>query len=374
MVSHVSHVTLRSGPDPALRGAKGDRNGPSTPYVLIDETIMDPTSADGTSLFPAGMPPAAHVKTHKIPEIALRQIAAGACGVTVAKLGEAEAMAEGGIRDIFMAYPLVGADKIARAVALSRSVGRLILAADSLEGARALSVAAQESGAPLEIRLEVDTGLRRTGVPYGEAAALARAVAALPGLKLTGLYTFRSMILDGKPTLDREAAGRQEGQLLAALKRELEGLGQLETSGGSTPTGFSRRGLGVDEIRPAHMCQRPYEEANGSCAAQDCALRVVYTVVSVPEPGRIVLDGGSKSISSDVAPGAPPYHLGGYGGCPEDSRLVLERLTEEHGMASLLPGSRSYRVGDRVSIVPNHVCTTVNLYDTVYIRARTLRR
>lgn len=350
---------------------------PSTPYLLIDESIMERNirrMAQAAARLGCRLRP--HVKTHKIPEIALRQIAAGACGVTVAKLGEAEAMADGGIRDIFMAYPLVGADKIARAVALSRRAGRLILAADSLEGARALSAAAQESGAPLEIRLEVDTGLRRTGVPYGEAAALARAVAALPGLRLTGLYTFRGMTQDGKPTLDREAAGRQEGQLLAALKRELQDLGPLETSGGSTPTGlFTAAVSGVNEIRPGtYVFNDRMQEANGSCAAQDCALRVVYTVVSAPEPGRIVLDGGSKSISSDVAPGAPPYHLGGYGGCPEDPRLILERLTEEHGMASLLPGSRSYRVGDRVSIIPNHVCTTVNLYDAVYIRcADTLR-
>lgn len=344
---------------------------PQTPYIEINEAVMDRNirrMARSAADLHCRLRP--HIKTHKIPEIARRQIEAGAYGITVAKLGEAEVMADGGIGDIFMAYPLIGEEKIQRAIALSRRIDRLILAADSLTGAQALSEAAVKAGLTMEIRMEIDTGLRRTGVPYREAAELARSMAALPGLHLTGIYTFKGTTYQEKATDDRQAAGREEGEMLTALRDELKELGPLEVSGGSTPTGlFAAAVPGVDEIRPGTYVFNDRMQATlGSCAPEDCALRVVYTVVSIPEPGRMIIDGGSKSIASDVAPGTAPYHLDGYGFCPEDPALVLERLTEEHGMVRLTPGAREYRVGDRVGFVPNHVCTTVNLHNRVILK------
>lgn len=344
--------------------------GPQTPYLLLDEAALNRNiTAMAQAVARRGCSLRPHIKTHKMVEIARKQLAAGAVGITVAKLGEAQVMADAGIDDIFMAYPVVGGDKIARAVALSRQARRLILSVDSWEGAQALSAGAQAAGVQLEVRLEVDTGYERTGVPYDQAAALAARVAALPGLNLTGIYTFRGSILDGRPTADRDAAGSQEGRMMAALARELAPLGVREVSGGSTPTALAVAAApGMTEVRPGtYVFNDRMQVSLGVCRPGDCALRVVYTVVSVPRPGRLVLDGGSKAISADVPPGAPPYNLEGYGACPEDPALRLVRLTEEHGMATFDPATHDYHVGDTVALVPNHVCTTVNLYDEVWL-------
>jgi D-serine deaminase-like pyridoxal phosphate-dependent protein len=148
----------------------GDVSG-GTPYLLIDGAKMesnilqmaDVARSNGIDLRP-------HVKTHKIPGIAREQLEAGAAGITVAKLSEAEVMADGGIEDIFIAYPLVTEAKIRQALRLGERV-RLVVGVDSIEGARRLSAVAEDQ--TLEVRLEVDTGLRRTGVPYDEAVGLA---------------------------------------------------------------------------------------------------------------------------------------------------------------------------------------------------------
>ena len=134
-----------------------------------------------------------HTKTHKIPELSQLQLDYGATGITVAKLAEAEVMAEHGIRDIFMAYPLIGEERIARAIALARKI-RLICAADCYESAEKISRACAEAGVVLELRMEVDTGMHRTGIPYDLAADEAEKIAALPGIRLQGIFTFRGMI------------------------------------------------------------------------------------------------------------------------------------------------------------------------------------
>ena len=173
-----------------------------TPHVSIDgvgverniEKMAAIAGRNGVALRP-------HVKTHKIPAIARAQVEAGAAGITVAKVSEAEVMAEGGLDDIFIAYPLVAEAKIRRALALSRRTRRLIVGVDSVEGARRLSAAAGDHA--LEVRLEVDTGLRRTGVAYDEAVELAREIHAFCNLDLGGIYTYRGAVLGGSPTLDR---------------------------------------------------------------------------------------------------------------------------------------------------------------------------
>src|SRR5699024_348820 len=181
------------------------------------------------------------------------QVEAGACGITCAKVSEAEVMAAGGLRDIFIAYPLVGAFRIRRALALARHLDRLILAVDSLPGAEALSEAAAAAGQEVEIRLEIDTGAGRTGIPFSEAAALACRIARLPGLRLTGIYTFKSLVYRGAPTEDTDLAAREEGELMAEAARRLRAAGVeiRDISAGSTPTalGAAQTGL-VTEVRP----------------------------------------------------------------------------------------------------------------------------
>jgi D-serine deaminase-like pyridoxal phosphate-dependent protein len=346
---------------------------PDTPYLSVDAEKLEENvlrmaavaRGHGVSLRP-------HAKTHKIPAIASRQLKAGAAGITVAKVSEAEVMAEGGIGDIFVAYPLVTEAKIRRAIRLSERV-RLIVAVDSLEGARLMSAVASSGGRTLEVRLEVDSGLRRTGVPRGEAAGLAREISFLENLRLTGVYTYRGAVLeDGTPTRDLAEAGRLEGELMVAVAEEIRdaGVGIRDVSLGSTPTAeHAAKVEGVTEIRPGtYVFYDRMQSEMGTCSVEDCALRVVATVVSRPAPDLAVIDGGSKTFATDVQPKVAPLNMAGFGLVVGHPEAVLERVTEEHGMLSLGEGSE-LRVGDTVEIIPNHVCSTVNLHDTLFIRS-----
>jgi len=308
-----------------------------------------------------------HVKTHKIPRIAREQLEAGAAGITVAKLSEAEVMVDGGIEDIFIAYPLVTEAKIRQAVWLGERV-RLIVGVDSLEGARRLSEAAE--GRNLEVRLEVDTGLRRTGIPRDEAVGLAGEIESMGNLDLTGIYTYRGAVLGGSKTLELEKAGLEEGRVMVSLAEQMRerGIRIEDVSVGSTPMAeYVAKVEGVTEIRPGTYVFYDRMQARlGACSLDDCAAVVVCTVVSRPTRDLAIIDGGSKTFATDVAPGADPLNLEGYGHIVGYPDAVLERLTEEHGMLSL-DEDCDLEVGDTLQIIPNHICSTVNLHDQVYL-------
>ncbi|TCL70087.1 D-serine deaminase-like pyridoxal phosphate-dependent protein [Hydrogenispora ethanolica] len=342
-----------------------------TPCLVVDEAIMkrniarmaEVAAKNGCKLRP-------HTKTHKIPAIARLQVAAGADGITVAKVGEAEVMAEQGLSDIFIAYPVIGTGKIARVLALNRRI-RLIVGVDSIAGATALSEAALADGQTIEVRLEVDTGMHRTGVGYEQALEFAKTLAGFSGIRLTGIFTFKGLIYEGKATLDREKAGLEEGRLLVDLAEKLRqaGIAIRDVSVGSTPTAaYAAQVPGVTEIRPGTYVFNDTMLANlGVCSPEDCALSVLTTVVSRAADYAVV-DGGNKTFSTDAAQGVFPYYLKGYGRTVGDDQLILERLSEEHGIVSILPGAGEIRVGDVLAIIPNHVCTTVNLHDKLYLR------
>jgi D-serine deaminase-like pyridoxal phosphate-dependent protein len=343
-------------------------NSSGTPYVLIDGAKMesnllkmaDVAGENGVALRP-------HVKTHKIPGIAREQLEAGAAGITVAKLSEAEVMADGGIEDIFIAYPLVSEAKIRQAIRLGERV-RLVVGVDSLEGAKRLSAAAEDR--TLEVRLEVDTGLRRTGVLYDEAVGLAGEIEGMDNLDLTGIYTYRGAVLGGSKTLELEKAGLEEGQLMVSLADMLRkrGIRVDDVSVGSTPTAeYVAKVEGVTEIRPGTYVFYDRMQARlGACSLDECAAVVACTVVSRPARNLAIIDGGSKTFATDVAPGAEPLNLEGYGHVVGYPDAVLERLTEEHGMLSV-DEDCDLQVGDTVQVIPNHICSTVNLHDAVYL-------
>jgi D-serine deaminase-like pyridoxal phosphate-dependent protein len=345
----------------------GDVSG-GTPYVLIDGAKMetnilrmaDVAGENGVALRP-------HVKTHKIPGIAREQLEAGAAGITVAKLSEAEIMADGGVEDIFIAYPLVSEAKIRQALRLGERV-RLVVGVDSLEGAKRLSAAAE--GHTLEVRLEVDTGLRRTGVLYDEAVGLAGEIEGMDNLDLTGIYTYRGAVLGGSKTLELEKAGLEEGQVMVSLAdmlRERE-IRVDDVSVGSTPTAEHVAKVdGVTEIRPGTYVFYDRMQARlGVCSLVECAAVVACTVVSRPARELTIIDGGSKTFATDVGPGAEPLNLEGYGHVVGYPDAVLERLTEEHGMLSV-DEDCDLEVGDTLQVIPNHICSTVNLHDAVYL-------
>ncbi len=340
-----------------------------TPHLLIDVLKMrrniEKMSGIAREL---GVRLRPHVKTHKIPTIAQGQLEVGAAGITVAKVSEAEVMAGAGIQDIFIAYPLVTGSKIERALRLSERLN-LTVGVDGLEGARRLSELAASSGQTLDVRLEVDTGLKRTGVIRSEAVELASKIATLENLNLTGIYTYRGAVLeDGSPTLDLKKAGLEEGELMVSLAEQIreQGIDIEDVSLGSTPTAaFAGEVEGVTEIRPGTYIFYDRMQARlGACSPEECAATVVVTVVSRPAKDLAIIDGGSKTFATDVPPDREPLNLKGFGQVVDHPDAVLERLTEEHGMLRI-PFDHDLRVGETIRIIPNHVCSTVNLHDEV---------
>lgn len=340
-----------------------------TPAIVINRNVMRQNikrmaaiaNKNGVELRP-------HVKTHKMPEFALEQLAAGAVGVTVAKVSEAEVMAEHGIKDIFVAYPIVVPSKIARVIALARQI-KISVGVDSMAGAIQLSAAAETANIVLDIRLEINTGLNRSGVLPADALILAQSIHKLPGLNLNGIFTYKGALYQGKSTLDLEAAGREEGEMMVSVADELRGNGiQIaHVSVGSSPSAESVSMVkGVTEIRPGtYIFYDRMLTQMGICTPEDCAAKVVVTIVSM-SPDLLVVDGGSKTFATDVQPNQAPLHLRGFGeviGYPE---AVLERMNEEHGMIRMNAPHR-LQIGDTLEIIPNHICSTVNLHNTVFV-------
>lgn len=346
-------------------------NMEETPYLLIDTEKMERNlSKMARDVRGLGVDLRPHIKTHKIPRIARRQIELGASGITVAKLSEAEVMAYAGIEDIFLAHQIVSRAKIHRAMKLAHRV-RLTLGVDGVFGAKAISEAATNEGRTVNVRMEVDTGLRRTGVPYDAAPELAREISRMPGLRLAGIYTYRGAVLDGTPTLDIEEAGRDEGEMMSRLAERIEGEGieVEEVSVGSTPTARSSAlGSRVTEVRPGtYVFNDRMQAALGACGIEDCAAVVVATVISRPSKDFAVIDAGSKTFATDVPPGKEPINLVGFGEVAGNPGIILDRLWEEHGTLTGLDGENDLEVGDRVRIFPNHVCSTVNLHNAAHL-------
>ena len=333
----------------------------STPAVLVDLDVLERNVlAQAQRAFAAGVRLRPHAKTHKCPEIARLQRAAGAWGLSLAKVGEAEVFAEAGFDDLFVAYPVVGEDKGRRLLALADRA-RLAVGVDSVEGARTLGASFHSARRTLEVLLKVDVGFGRVGVLPEHAVPVARQIADLPGLRLRGVFTHagHGYLAATKTRVDRVAV--QEGERLAATAADLRAAGLVieEVSVGSTPTAAqAMRVAGVTECRPGnYVFHDASQVALGTCAVEDCALTVLATVVSAPAPGRAVVDAGSKTLSSDPLRPRP----GGYGQIlGQQSRI--EKLSEEHGVVAVAEGE-TFRVGERVRILPNHACVVANLHD-----------
>ncbi|MBS4223646.1 alanine racemase [Lederbergia citrea] len=341
-----------------------------TPSVIINEEKMQRNIEKVAEICKIrGVKLRPHTKTHKTPNIAKKQILAGAQGITTAKVSEAEVMAEHGIDDIFVAYPIVTESKIERVVNLSKKIN-LIVGVDSLEGATKLSEVAKRHETPIQVRLEVDIGFRRTGVLYKNAIALAKQIQAMEYLKLQGIYTYRGFFMDGVPTLELEKAGIEEGKLMVELAERMrsEGIEVRDISVGSTPTAqYAATVKGITEVRPGtYVFYDRMQAALGVCSLEDCAATVRATVVSRPAEGLMIIDGGSKTFATDVGPNSEPLYLKGFGQLVEAPHAFIERLSEEHGMVQINEDD-PFKVGDIVHVIPNHICSTVNLHNKVYL-------
>ncbi len=308
-----------------------------------------------------------HVKTHKIPEIARMQIAAGARGIVSAKVSEAEPFAAAGIEDICIAYPVIGERKWQRLAALAARTRSLTVNCDSAEAARGLSKAAADAGVTIHVQIDIDSGLHRGGIPYEDATALerlARLIASLPGLRLGGITTYRSSGFPGAP--NPKDAGHAEGQLLVQVANGLrkKGIAVTEVTAGSTPTGKWVAGVaGITEVRAGNYVFNDLMQLDHGIATEDqLALSVLCTVTSTSGSGRLTIDGGTKTFSGDaggVGTGrAAPASIARA----VDRRIFVERLNEEHGMAR---SDEPVKLGEKIRFFPYHACTCANLNDEI---------
>ena len=308
-----------------------------------------------------------HIKTHKIPELALRQIQLGACGITTAKVSEAEVMAQAGIKDIFIANQVVAYQKLKRLVTLSRKVN-VAVGLDSIAGARRLSESFAAAGATVAYLIEINSGLNRCGVAPGrETIALAKAVQSLPAINFKGIFTHAGQVYGKTSLAEVRQVSQFESQTMSRMARDLQesGYHAQTVSVGSTPTMKVWEGWsGINEIRPGnYIFNDAIQVALQVAKPEDCALTVLATVVSRPASDRAVIDAGSKVLALDK---------GGHGvetarghGLVLGRRAVIDRLSEEHGIMVLDP-AESLAVGDCIQIIPNHACPVVNLFDSAY--------
>jgi D-serine deaminase-like pyridoxal phosphate-dependent protein len=307
-----------------------------------------------------------HTKTHKSTMVAQMQLEQGAAGLTVAKAGEAEVMAEVA-EDLLVAYPVADARRCAALAALARK-RTVRVAVDSATAVDALSAAASSAGSTIGILVDLDVGLHRTGVQTpDESLALAGHAADSPNVRLDGLFFYPGHI-GGIP--ENQGKGLQKVDMLLAQALSLWKLKGLEAkivSGGSTPTAFQSHLVPhATEIRPGTYVYHDMNGVHGGYATlDDCAARVVATVVSTAVPGQFVVDAGSKALTQDRCGPAPDS---GFGHVVEFPDAKVVKLTEEHGVVGLSQDRSRAAVGQKVTIIPNHICPCINLQDTVWWR------
>ena len=325
------------------------------PAVLIDlDRVEANLSRAQTYADSHGLKLRPHIKTHKIPRFAQRQVELGAAGITCQKLGEAEVMADAGVTDILLPYNILGAAKLARLRALADRV-KLSVTADSAVTLDGYTETFQSRSEPLPVMVECDTGMGRCGVQTpSDALALAQAIDAAAGLRFAGLMTYPA---HGK------IAETQAWLAEAVALLDRAGLPAETVSNGGTPDMWSAHQVtAATEHRPGtYIYLDRYQVAKGAGFQEDCALTVLTTVVSCPRTERAILDAGSKSLTSDT------LGMSGFGLILEHPEAEIMALSEEHGHVDVSRCNDRPRIGDRVRVLPNHACVVSNLFDRVHI-------
>jgi D-serine deaminase-like pyridoxal phosphate-dependent protein len=306
-----------------------------------------------------------HTKTHKSIRLAKRQLESGAVGLTVAKVSEAEVMLGAEPAEVLVAYPIIGRAKLERLTEVARRA-RVTVALDSLFAARQLSEAARAAQLEMGVLAEADVGLGRVGVAPGEALVqLAQSIAKLPWLRFEGIAFYPGHIKDMEESGQR--AWTQLAELVRSMLSDFRRVG-MDTgivSGGSTPTLFHSHELdGLTEIRPGTYIFNDINTVrSGACGMEDCAASIVATVVSTARRGQMIVDGGSKTFSPDRLVNSPEPS---FGQVVEAPGARFHKMNEEHGFIDMTRAEREFSVGDRIHVIPNHICVAVNLHEQAH--------
>ena len=330
-----------------------------TPALIVDLEVMERNlsrMADYAAAHNLRLRP--HTKTHKIPALGAMQIALGAAGLTVAKSTEAEIMVNSGTPDLLIAYPVLGAQKLERIKAVSKKTS-VTISVDSVEVAQQLS----DAGLLVGVLAEMDAGMGRVGVePGAPLIDLAKAISRMPGLTFRGIAFYPGHI---KSTDEAGMSAMAKlGALLESVRSDLThaGIEAAIFSGGSTPTMWHSHEVPVmNEIRPGtYIFNDRNTVFSGACAVEDCAASILCTVVSTSVKDQFVIDGGSKTFSSDMAAEA------GHGWVVELPGAMFAKMNEEHGRVTLADAKSKVKIGERVRVIPNHICVAVNLHEKIY--------
>ena len=305
-----------------------------------------------------------HTKTHKNREMAALQLAAGAIGLTMAKVGETEALADL-CDDLLIAYPTVDAARVQRIAELARN-HTLRIAVDTKFAADAIATAARSAKTTVGLLVEIDVGMGRVGVAKpADALKLAQYIDGDQGVRLDGLTCYPGQIW---AAADQQATPL--GLVADTLQETLDlwlrsGLQASIVSGGSTPTAYQSHLVPqYTEIRPGtYIFNDVNEWRGGYCSMDDCAARIIATVVSDAVPRQIVIDGGTKTFTSDLC---HPAKDSGHGFIVEYPQAKITKLSEEHGQVDVSALSNRPKVGERVTVIPNHICPCVNLQDRIW--------
>ncbi|MDL2272277.1 alanine racemase [Desulfovibrio sp. OttesenSCG-928-I05] len=343
-----------------------------TPALLIDSArVRRNIAAMQKKADQAGVHLRPHAKAHRTPALAAMQMAAGASGITVATIGEAEGMQDAGLDDIFIAGSIAGEEKIRRLRGLAAR-GAIRVGVDSEEQIAAISAAFADAPAPLDLLIEIETGMMRTGVLSAEeAVSLAHAVSQRPGVRLSGVYSHEGHCYGADSAAScRELSEKSQRDTLAAANHiRLAGIAVATVSIGSTPS-LLLGGIipGVTEIRPGAYILMDASLGAAVGSFDSCAASVLATVTSKRAPSRVVLNAGAKALTAVLRHGgicATP----GFGIVLRDGVPLghLSRLYDEQGILENEEAFALLSPGDTVRILPNHICTCSNLYDSLTI-------
>jgi D-serine deaminase-like pyridoxal phosphate-dependent protein len=333
-----------------------------TPALVLDldafernvQTMREAVRGSGVRLRP-------HAKSHKCPEIARRQLAAGAIGICCQKASEAEAFVDAGIRDVLIANEVVGASKVRRVAQLGRRA-RIAVCVDDARNVQELSNAANEMGTVIDVLVELDVGAGRCGVAPGEPAVqLVRAIKAAPYLHFAGIHAYHGAAQHVRDARERQMAIERAAALAKATRDALARYNiPCETITGAGTGSFLHEVASrvYNEVQPGSYIFMDADYARNDWTGFprfEQSLFVVTTVMSTPAAGRVVCDAGLKASSIDS--GMP--QVAGWPG------LDYVKASDEHGVITVAPGSKSPTLGDRLRLVPGHCDPTVNLYDHI---------
>lgn len=334
-----------------------------TPFIKVDLDVLERNINRVAKLSKdAGVKLRPHTKTHKSPDIAKLQLDAGASGVTVAKLGEAEILSDYGVNDILIAFPIIGKNKLNRFSKLLNKAN-LTVSLDDYQIAKGLNEVGESHDKKINVYIDVDTGLERMGRPPEESISHILKISELPFINIKGVMSHTGHAYLPDDIEETKDIAIRDAKQLYFTKELLEekGVHISEISIGASATIRFLKDLPyVTEARPGMYVfnDRMVMGAGGATEA-DCAATIFATVIAKPSNDRLLIDAGSKTLAKDT------YKGGGHGIIKGHDNLTISNLSEEHGIVSI-EGRTNLVVGDVVEIIPNHICPVINLADHVY--------